>query len=179
MEAIFSTKERLKILEAIIYRNTLISVNLVASQLKLSKGLVSKYCDILVREGVLKRTDEKFSVSESSLVRAIRIMFNLKSIPVSLFRKYPFVKSAGLYGSCARGENTEDSDVDLWIMVDKTAEEKLAAMTSELDRKVKKIRPLILTVDKIEKMYKEDETFYHSLAFGSLILYGDKNGIQL
>lgn len=179
MENIFSTSERIRILDVVIYRKGSISVNSIASQLRLSKGLVSKYLDILAREGILKRANGKFIVIESALGKGIRILLNIRKLPLSLFKKHSFVKSAGLYGSCAKGENNEESDIDLWIRVDDVTEEKLAKLSSELNKKAENPKTLFLTDKKIEKLKKEDELFYHSLAFGSIIIYGGKDGIQL
>lgn len=179
MENIFSTKERIKIIDAVIYKKGSISVNNVASQLRLSKGLVSKYLDILAKEGILKRANGKFIVVESAIGKGIKILLNIRKIPVSLFRKHLFVKSAGLYGSCAKGENNEESDIDLWVKVDDVSEEKLASLSSGLNKKLEKLKLLFLTDKKIEKLKKEDELFYHSLAFGSITIYGDKDGIQI
>jgi len=106
-------------------------------------------------------------------------LFNIHNINTKIFRKYSFVKSVGLYGSCARGENTEDSDVDVWIRIRETSEERQAALTSELNKKIRNIKILFLTDKKIEKIKKEDELFHHSLVFGSITIYGDKDGIQL
>ncbi|MEW6416866.1 MAG: nucleotidyltransferase domain-containing protein [Nitrospirota bacterium] len=179
MENIFSTRERIRILETVIYKRDNISVNNIANQLKLSKGLVSKYFDILVKEGIAKKSNGKFVINNSSVTKGIRILLNINHISTKIFEKYPFIKSVGLYGSCAKGENNEDSDVDLWIMIGETSEEKQAALTSELNKAIKNLRILFLTDKKIEKLKKEDTLFYHSLAFGSIIIYGDKGGIQL
>ena len=179
MEDIFSTKERIRILESIIFKESNISVNSIASQLKLSKGLISKYFEILSKEGIVKKTEGKAFITDSSFVKGIRILFNMKNVNPKIFKKYPFVKSAGIYGSCAKGENIEDSDVDLWIRVKDTDEDRLASLTSELNKKIKNVKVLFLTNGKIEKLRKEDPLFYHSLVFGSLIVYGEKNGIQL
>jgi len=179
MEHIFSTKERIKILEAIIFRTDLLSVNTIANQLRLSKGLVSKYFDILAKQGILKKRKGKFSVVDSPLTKAARILLNLRRIDVKIFQKYPFVKSVGLYGSCVRGENTEDSDLDVWVRIKETKDRTLASLTSELSKKVSEVKLLFLTDKKIEKLKDEDRLFYHALTFGSIILYGDKNGIQL
>lgn len=179
MEDVFSTKERIKILELIIFKESNISVSNIAGQLKLSKGLVSKYFDILAKEGILRKTDGKTLITDSSFVKALRILFNVKNISSKIFKKYRFIKSVGLYGSCAKGENKENSDVDLWIRVEETGEDRLASLTSELNKKIKNVKVLFLTNEKIEKLKKEDILFYHSLAFGSLIIYGEKNGIHL
>jgi len=179
MKDIFSTEQRMKILQAIIFRTDNISVNSTASRLKLSKGLVSKYFDILFKKGILKRTNGKLSASNSSLVKGTKILLNIRNIDLRIFKKYSFVRAVGLYGSCAKGENTEDSDTDLWIKVRGMNEEKLASLTSELNRKIKNVKVLFLTDKKIEKLKQEDILFYHSLAFGSIILYGDEDAIQI
>lgn len=179
MENIFSTKERIKIIKFVIYKKDSISVNNIARNLKLSKGLVSKYFDILTKEGVAKRLNGKFLITNSPMTKAIKILFNIKNIPIATFKKYPFVKLVGIYGSCAKGENTEDSDVDLWIKTEEVGLESLAELTYRLNKKIEKVKILLLTEKKIEKLKKEDALFYHSLAFGSIIIYGGKNGIQL
>ena len=179
MENIFSTKQRLKILQDIIFKSNTISVNIIAKQLRLSKGIISKYFDILANEKVLKRTGGKFLVSDDSLVRGIRVLLNVKNINANIFKKYPFVKVVGLYGSCAKGENLEDSDVDLWIKISDVSDTKLATLTSELNKKINRAKIIFLTDKKIEKLKKEDELFYHSLVFGSIIIYGGSDGIQI
>ena len=179
MENIFSTKERIRILEAVIYMKDIISVNSLADKLKLSKGLVSKYLDILTKDGILKRVSGKFIMIDSAHGKGIKILLNIKRIPIMLFKKYKFIKSAGIYGSCARGENNEESDVDLWVRVEEAEDQRLAEFSSALKKKVEQLKVLFLTDKKIEKLKKEDELFYHSLALGSIIIYGGNNGVQL
>ena len=179
MEKIFSTKQRIKILAAIAFKTNNIGVNNIANQLRLSKGLVSKYFDILAKMGILKKVNGKLRITDSSLLKGIKILLNIKNIDPNIFKKFSFVKSVGLYGSCAKGENTEDSDIDLWIKVGNVSEENLAMLTSKLNKAIRNVNPLFLTDKKIEKAKKEDPLFYHSLAFGSIILYGDKDGIQI
>lgn len=58
-------------------------------------------------------------------------------------------------------------------------DELVAPLTALINKKMKSAKPLFLTNKKLEKMKKEDELFYHALAFGSIVLYGDKDGIQL
>ena len=79
-----------------------------------------------------------------------------------------------IFGSCAKGTNREDSDIDLWIKVKKTKEAELSKLTNVLKRKSERIKPLFLTKDKIEALKKEDTVFFHSLVFGSIIIYGEK-----
>ncbi len=179
MESLFSTSQRIKILEAVIFRTDSVSVNNIASQLGLSKGLISKYFQILLKEQILKKEKGKLVVADNASVKAVKILLNVRRIDTRIFGKYPFVTAVGLYGSCARGENTEDSDVDLWVRVKDVEESKIASLTSEINKKIKNVKLLFLNDKKIEKLRKEDIMFYHSLSFGSIILYGDKNAASV
>lgn len=179
MERIFSTKERLKILKAVIFSKEPISVNVIAAKLKLSKGLVSKYFEVLLKEGIAKKSNGKYLIVESSITKAVKILLNVTGIDAEIFKKFDFVEAVGLYGSCAKGENTDDSDVDLWIKIKSVSDEKAASLTTIMSKKIKSVKPLFLTTEKIEKMKKDDALFYHSLSFGSIVLYGQNNAIQL
>lgn len=179
MESLFSTSQRIKILEAVIFRTGSVSVNNIAFQLGLSKGLVSKYFQILLKEQILKKEKGKLVVADNTSVKAVKILLNVKGIDARIFSKYPFVTAVGLYGSCAKGENTEDSDVDLWVRVKDVEETKIASLTSEINKKIKNAKLLFLSDKKIEKLRKEDIMFYHSLSFGSIILYGDKDAASV
>ncbi|MFC2062241.1 nucleotidyltransferase domain-containing protein [Elusimicrobiota bacterium] len=179
MHNIFSTKQRIKILKSIIYETDSVSVNNTASKTKLSKGLVSKYFEILINADILKKTNGKLNVTDNSITKGVKILLNLDDIDNKIFRKKSFVESVGLYGSCAKGENNIDSDIDIWVRVRETNEEDLASLSSAINKKIKNGKILYLTEDKIRKMQKNDKLFYHSLVFGSIIIFGDSNGIQI
>ncbi len=179
MESLFSTSQRIKILEAVIFRTDSVSVNNIASQLGLSKGLISKYFQILLKEQILKREKGKLVVADKASVKAVKILLNVRRIDTRIFGKYPFVTAVGLYGSCARGENTEESDVDLWVRIKDVEKSKIASLTSEINKKIKNAKLFFLNDKKIEKLRKEDIMFYHSLSFGSIILYGDKDAASV
>ena len=175
----FSTKERIKILKAVIFSEQTISVNIIAARIKISKGLVSKYLDILAQKGIARRSNGKYLITNSAVTKAAKILLNITSIDVKIFRKFDFVEAVGLYGSCAKGENTDESDVDLWIKIKDVSDDKIASLTAQMNKKIRNVKPLFLATQKIEKMKKEDELFYHSLSFGSIVLYGEKDAIQL
>ena len=100
-------------------------------------------------------------------------MISLHSIDAKVFNK-PFIKKAGLYGILTKGENTEESDIDVWILTGNAREEQLAKLTNELKKKYRKIKPLYLTNEKLRILKDKDRLFYHSLVFGSIIIRGDK-----
>lgn len=180
MRELFSTTERLRILEAVIFKRGQFSVSETAGRLALSKGLVSKYLDLMVKAGVAKRHNGKFAVvGDSPTVKGVKVLLNLQRVPAGLFKKYPFVRAAGLYGSCAKGENTEESDVDIWIRIAKIAETEQAALTSALNREVADVKPLFLSQERLERLREEDPLFFYALAFGSIAVYGEENAFQL
>src|SRR3989338_7327489 len=179
MKRIFSTKKRIKILKAVIFSDQPISVNVIAARLKISKGLVSKYLDVLLRKGIAKKSNGKYLIVDSLITKATKILLNITGIDAGIFKKFDFVEAVGLYGSCAKGENTDESDVDIWVKVKDVSDEKAASLTAVMNKIIKNVKPLFLTTKKIEKMKKDDELFYHSLSFGSIVLYGENNAIQL
>lgn len=171
---LLSTKERVKILNYVLYKTEHLTVNKTASELRLSKGLVSKFFDILTKGKIVKRKNNKFSIQENLNAKAIKILLNLASFDAKTFTKYGFVKSAGLYGSFIKGENTEDSDIDLWVLTKKTNDEDLAKLTKELKGRYGDIKPMYLTKEKLKILKKEDTVFYYSIVFGSITVYGEK-----
>lgn len=172
---LLSTKERVRILKFVLYKTSPLYVNEVAKNLGLSKGLVSKFFSILSRENILKKTNNKFTVQDNLNTSAIKILLNLDNFDTNTFKKFKFVKGVGLYGSFVKGKNTEESDIDLWVLVGHDAqEENLARLTNELKKKHGNIKPLYLTKKKIKILKKEDVVFYHSLVFGSINIYGEE-----
>jgi predicted nucleotidyltransferase len=157
-----------------IYLQEPISPIRVAKELKLSKGLISKFFDILISEKVLTKSRNKVLVQNNVYTKAIKIMLILNSFNPDLFKKYKFIKGVGLYGSCAKGTNIRDSDIDLWIKIEKTKEAELAKLTNELKRKYEKIKPIFLTKEKINILKEKDAVFYYSLALGSIVIYGEE-----
>jgi len=147
----------------------------LSRELELSKGLISQYLDILRKGGLLKRTKNKYSVLENTKTASIRLLFNIGDLDTAVFNKFKFVKRAGLYGSCVKGSNTERSDIDVWILVEGAREQELAKLTGALKEMDERIRPLYLTKEKLEALKREEQTFYYSIYFGSIDIWGDKN----
>ncbi|KAA0010501.1 MAG: nucleotidyltransferase domain-containing protein [Thermoplasmata archaeon] len=174
LHELLSTKERLKILANILYKKDEINITEVAKEAGVSKGLVSNFFGILTKEKILSRRKRRFRVNDNIKVKALKIFLNLYKIDENLFRKFGFVKGVGLYGSFVKGENSEDSDIDMWIIVDKTDEENLAKLGKELKKRYGNVRPLYLTDEKIKALKEKDKVFYYSLVFGSITVYGEK-----
>jgi len=172
ISTLLSTRERESILNDVLFKQGDISVADVSRSLKVSKGFVSKFFSLLSKERILKKSKNKYIVLANIKVRLLRILFNLRLFTDFNFGKYPFVKGAGIYGSCTKGENTEDSDIDIWIKIDKTDDRDLAKVTGSLKKLSGRISPLYLSEEKLEVLKKEDPLFYSSIVHGSIRLYG-------
>ncbi|MFW6129472.1 MAG: nucleotidyltransferase domain-containing protein [Candidatus Aminicenantaceae bacterium] len=170
---LLSTIERENILNDVLFNQGDISVADVSRSLNISKGFVSRFFSILSRERIIKKSRKKYVVIDNLKVRLLRILFNLKLFADFNFGKYPFVTGTGIYGSCAKGENTEESDIDIWVKIDKRDEEELAKLTGSLKRISGRISPLYLTKEKLDVLKKEDPPFYNSIVHGSIKLYGE------
>lgn len=167
---------REKVLEFVLDNPTAeIKVRELARRLDLSPSHVSKTLKVLRNEGIIKnnRVDLSFP-----LVRALKIFLNVKKlVEKNVIDKIKSlnVNSAGVYGSWASGTNYEDSDLDIWIKVKKhPGEVKIASLVGEIRKSVgTNVQMLVLTPDNVERLKKEDPTFYYSLAFGSIVLCGE------
>jgi len=167
---LLSSKERIKILKYILYKTEQLSVNKVANELKLSKALISQFFQTLRKEEILNKKND---VTNNLNTRALKILLNLESFNTKILNK-SFIKAAGLYGSFVKGNNNEESDIDLWILTENAKDEQLAKLTNGLKVKYGNIKPLYLTKEKLKILKNKDRVFYHSLVFGSIIVCGDK-----
>jgi predicted nucleotidyltransferase len=168
-----TTEERVKILKHAIFQTGPMNVNKTAQELKLSKALVSIYFGILLSEHVMRKSGKQFFVCDSVQTKALKLLVSLSAFDVAIFKKYEFVRSAGLYGSIVKGTNTRDSDIDLWIQVDVAEEEEVAGMLANLRKGYGNVKPIILTEGKVALLKERDPLFYHALAFGSIVIYGE------
>ncbi len=169
MHQVLSSIERIKLLQGIIYKKGRLNVSDISRKLKLSKGLVSKYFMLLKKENITKSGQINHSHPKT---KALKLFFNLQIIPQRIFKKYPETLSAGIYGSAAKGEDTEESDLDIYVFVDKN--NNLPSLGQELMKICPKAKPLFLTKDKFNLIKKENPLFYHSLTFSSITIYGEK-----
>jgi len=173
LSKLLSTEKRERILNEVMFKESEISVVDISRNLNISKGFVSKYFSLLAEQKIVKKIKNKYTVVDKLDVRLLKILFNLKQFSKFNFKRFPFVTGVGLYGSCAKGENTEDSDIDIWIKISTRDEEKLAKLTALMKKISEKISLLYLTNEKLSVLKKEDPHFYNSLIHGTLIIHGE------
>jgi predicted nucleotidyltransferase len=172
LQMLFSTEERLRIL-SVILEGKEINIPAIAKITKTNKGLVSRYCSSLVVLGILKKINSKYKLDISSpITRAVKVLLNISKLKIPMPK---WVDRMGVYGSFSKGTNTEESDVDIWVIPKRGVQQ---AEIGELETKLSKrleneVHILLLTEERIERLKKEDKPFFYSLVFGSFILKGD------
>lgn len=151
-----------------------VKVTEVAKKLGVSKGSVSLAANELMKEGILK----EWSVdAENPRTRALKILLNtetlVKSGTVGELRKIGV--GGGVYGSWARGTNTEDSDIDLWVKPKKSFEQTdVARISRDIRKKLGlQVQLLVLSKERIMQLKSDNRIFYYSLLFSSMKLFGE------
>lgn len=172
LSKLFSTEGRGSILAAVLYKKGEVTVVDIARELRLGKSYVSRYLTILKKERILVRKRGGYFVAGSFEVRLLKILLGLRALAGFDFRKYPFVSGAGVYGSAAKGENDEGSDIDIWITVSEWDDLKNSRLSAAMRKKAGKASLLYMTEEKLRTLQKEDPLFLQSLVFGSIRLYG-------
>ena len=94
---------------------------------------------------------------QNPVLRQFRVLRNISLL-------YPCLRDVEgaevyLYGSWARGDNSEKSDIDLLVI-----SEERGFGTGELSRKIKtEIKPIVLTPLEYSRLSREDKPFYERL----------------
>lgn len=97
--------------------------------------------------------------------------FIMKVKPLTDFLKDTYPNSSiVLYGSCARGEDNPESDVDLLIVGRKTERFDLDKFEKRFGRKV---TLLIFTLHEWEEKAKKDKAFYERILVDGVVLQGN------
>lgn len=170
---LFKTRERVKILNYTFYTDKS-SVTEISRETKVSKGLVSRFMKYLEKTGLIEKYGRTYHPKVNEKTRAIKVLLNLEKIDLDL-DTLDWADSIGIYGSWASGENTFESDFDVWVFVKKyPSEYKISKLHKDLqDMAQSEVNMLILTPEKLERLKNTDKPFYNSILRNSIILKGE------
>ena len=148
----------------------------VASHAKVSVSTVKAYLDSLVSDEFLLRSNRAnltlFKANmENPAFKHFKIAHFLRHLrPLINHLRQKYEKSSIiLYGSCARGEDDKDSDIDLLII---GGAEKIEL--TDFERKFNRtITLLVYGYQDWEEKAKQDEAFYESIITEGLAIQGN------
>ena len=174
MFELISTPERVKILTYALERKA-VGVEETARATGLSKGLVSKTLNLLTKYGVAEKRGRRFVIRLTPKTRELKRFLNFVMLSGKLEPlKEDWVLALGVYGSFARGENTDKSDLDVWILVEKPSILKTASLQRKIETATgREVDLLVLTPKRVKALRENDPVFYYSLAYGSMIIWGE------
>lgn len=172
---IFKTEERIKILR-FISREIIFTGTSVTESAGTSKGHVSKYLRLLCDYGLISKEGRRYLWNENAETIQIKKMLNIDLLWQTV--NLPgWAKGVGVYGSVAEGKNTNDSDLDLWILTDaydgKTEIEAARFERNISEKTGMETHILILTGEKLADIEKRDIPFYENLMKESVVLKGE------
>jgi DNA-binding transcriptional ArsR family regulator len=100
------------------------------------------------------------------IVRQYRILLTLVDLTSLLDQLKPLALEITLFGSCAEGANTADSDIDLYVVADDPSTVHEVIWASPLSRK---LRPVAVTPLESAETRQQDPVFYEQVMRGILL----------
>jgi len=181
LEKLFTSKNRIKILNFFLFRKTKSHLREISRELKISPSAVKREVDNLVLIGLLR-----FDKRDLVLNKNCNYLEDLKNIfiktdaiiyPIQGALKKIKADFIFLFGSFARGEYSEESDVDLMVISDLGLDKTLKTIRPAEDIIKRDINPVVW---KIEEFTKRKETSFvrDILKKGIIMIKGDENELR-
>ncbi len=136
---------------------------------KLSTTAISSAVAILSHYNIIKVESDRVTkkVTPSNAFTDYKLIFNLYCLTrlglIGLLKTSFYPEAIVLFGSYARGEDNENSDIDLLIISDRTAELELNKYETQLGRKI--------SLHVIKDLKDSTKEFKNTVANG-VVLYG-------
>lgn len=108
---------------------------------------------------------------DNPLVRQFRIFDNLLSLTGLVGQLKDYSRKIILFGSCSRGDDTIESDIDLFLLVDEDRQSMVKNIISEYQTD-RDIKPVIVDSTELMELQNNDRIFYEEIQKG-FVLWGD------
>ena len=143
----------------------------LAEKTSLSKGGTNQSLRELAHQGILK-TEKKghmtfYSADLSSpSVRQFKILQNVSMLESIVNKLRPFADRAVLFGSCAKGGDTQESDVDLLVV--SRNKDHIRSLIPETKAK-RKIQLLLKTPQEYVQLESKEPVFFKEIQHGVVL----------
>jgi len=171
------SKRNLELLDAISYEE--LSLRGAADKLNCSPGKVHQAVALFKKHGIVtvRKVKNRMLISpnrESPVYQKIKALMNIsKIVGLRQYKKLAGIARIGVYGSYSQGTDDKDSDIDLLIITEKKELQLRDAIRQLEDVVGKKVNPLVLTRERLEKLESEDKEFHTRLKITVVALNGD------
>jgi predicted nucleotidyltransferase len=143
----------------------------IQKALKISNGGANIALRKLSKEGYVNRVQKGsiflYSINYSNpIVKQLKVLKNIELINPIINKLKSYSKQIILFGSCARGEDLSDSDIDLFILTnDKDNIDKITAK----NKLPKKLQVIIRTPVIFTEMKDKEPVFYEEVSRGIVL----------
>lgn len=159
-----------------LYKNCIASK--IAQNLGLSIGSVFEILKKFEKMGIISGT--RFGravvyqpISNHPMIKYFRIFDNLWELNDLVTSLKEHCRKIILFGSCARGEDTFESDIDLCVIADEDKQTEVRKIISDFSTD-REIKPVIVDTSEFMEMQNTDKVFYNEIMKG-IELLGDIN----
>ncbi len=108
-------------------------------------------------------------IYDDAVVRQFKALKNVLSLRLITAKLRPFCRKIILYGSCSRGENNPESDIDLFIIAKDPERAKDAIVSVKTKQKVQAV---IKTASEIAGFKDSEKTFMREVDCGIVLWEG-------
>lgn len=105
---------------------------------------------------------------DNVLLRQMKVFFTLLELNDLIQAVCPVTSNLILFGSCSTGEDTESSDIDLFIETTNKNEVRSAIQTFQ-EKITRTVSPLLVTPDELYTMKLKDPALYSSIHQGMVV----------
>jgi predicted nucleotidyltransferase len=181
LEKLFTSKNRVKIMGFIFFVKEETYLREISKKLKISVSAVKREIDNLILIGIIVKKGNKVILNQKS-----NILIDLKNIFIKTdFIFYPIkeaLKKADaefifIFGSYARGEFKEDSDIDLMVIGKISSFDLYEKIKPVEDKTRKVINPVVWTVENLKK--QKNSGFVKDISKkGIIMIKGEENELR-
>ena len=181
LEKLFTSKNRIKILQFLFFEKSETYLREIAKELKISPSAVKREIDNLNKIDLIKKENNKISLNEKCnfmedlkniFIKTAAIVYPLKEI-----LKSNKINFALIFGSFARGDCSSESDIDLMVIGSMKLSEVLQLTNPVEDKIDREINPVVWTVESLEK--QKDSSFIRDIfKKGIIMIKGEENELR-
>ena len=158
-------------------QNTEITASKISNKLELSIGSVYEILKEFNDAGFIKGTKIGRAtiyepVRSNPIIKQFRIFDNLLFLTNLVEQLKGFTRKIILFGSCSRGEDTFESDIDIFIIADEDMQTDVRRILSDFQSD-REIKPVIVDSAELMEMERNDHAFYQEIQKG-IVLWGEE-----
>ena len=141
----------------------------------LAKATLSKWLSYLRKEHIIQEKaigrNKLYQIDQcSAIIKQFKILITLASLDFFLPLSEKYSIRAYLYGSAARGEEVESSDIDILIIGKVKKEEIISEIQKQSSKLKKPIKIQIFTSLEWANMAEKDKAFYERMEKDKILL---------